>query len=86
VVDDPAVAQEDDAVGPGSQLGVMGHHDPSHSPPAGVPQQTHHRFTIDGIQRTRRFIGQQEATISHHCAGYRHPLPLTAREIIRKVG
>jgi hypothetical protein len=55
----------------------MGHHHPSHPRSTGVPQKSYHRFTIDGVQRTRRFIGQQEATIADHCPSDRHALPLT---------
>ena len=32
----------------------------------GGQDQSHHGFTIDGIQSARRFVGEEEASFTHH--------------------
>ena len=80
LVHDPAVAQEDDAIGPRGQLGIVGHHDGGHAAVAGGEDQAHHDLCIGGVERAGGLVGQEQTTFAHHGAGDGDALALTARQ------
>ena len=82
LVDDVAVAQEDDAVRPGSQLRLVGHDDTRDAPMRRGAQQAHDRLAVHGVERTRRFVGEQQPALADDRPRDRDPLALAARQLV----
>ena len=78
LVDDAAVAQEDDAVGPGRQLRLVGDDDAGDSPLRGGPQQAHDGLAVHGVERAGRLVGEQQPALADDRPCDRNPLALAA--------
>ena len=63
----------------------MGHHHDGGAFAIQAGQQFHDFFAIDRIQVTRWLVGQDEFGIAHYRAGYRDPLLLATRQLLRQV-
>ena len=83
LVDDAAVAEEDDAVGPGRELGVVGDDDAGDAALAGRPQQAHDRLAVDRVEGAGRLVGEQQPAVADDRPGDRDPLALAARQLVR---
>ena len=84
LVDDRAVAQEDDAVGPGGVAGLVGD---EHGGGAGVAaraQQPQDHLARGGVERAGRLVGEHEAARADERAGDRHALLLAAGHLVRE--
>ncbi len=82
LVDDPAVAQEDHAVGPRGELGVVGHDHGGQAAMAGGEDQAHDGLGVGGVERARGLVGQEELAVAHHGAGDGDPLALATRQLV----
>ena len=82
VVDDLAVAEEDDPVGPGSEVGVVGDDDRGDPAVARVEDHLHHGLAVRRVERPRRLVGEEEVALADHGASDRDPLALAAGELI----
>ena len=82
LVDDSAVAQEDHAVGPRGELGVVGHHHGGQAPVAGRQDQAHDGFGIGRVERAGGLVGQQELALTDHRPGDGDPLALAPRQLV----
>ena len=76
LVDDLAVAQEDDAVGPRREARLVGDDDTGDTTVGGGPQQAHDGFAVHGVERAGRLVGKQEPALADDCAGDRDSLAL----------
>ena len=76
-----SIKQVDDASGIGGIVLGMGYHDYRRTLPVQLVEQLHHLHAILGVEITSRFIGKDDARLTHHGTGYRHSLLLTAREL-----
>ena len=84
VVDEPAVAEEDDPVGPRGQLGVVGDHDAGDAAPAGSQHEPHDALAVDGVEGPGGLVRQQQPPVADHRPGDRHSLALTAGQLVGK--
>ena len=82
LVDDAAVAQEHDAVGPRGQVRLVGHDDTGDAPRGGGAQQAHDRLAVHRVERAGRLVGEQEPALADDRPGDRDPLALAARELV----
>ena len=64
LVDEAAVAEEHDTVGPRRQLRLVGDDDAGRAAAAHVAQQAHHRLAVDRVERAGRFVGQHQAALA----------------------
>jgi hypothetical protein len=83
LIDDAAVAQEDDAVGPRGQLRLVRHHDAGDAPLRRRPQQAHHGLSLNGIQGARRLVREQQPAPADDRARDRDALTLAAGQRVR---
>ena len=82
LVDDSAVAQEDHAVGPRGELGVVGHHDGGQAAVAGREDQAHDGLGVGGVERAGGLVGQEQLAVAHDGAGDGDPLALATRQLV----
>ena len=64
LVDDAAVAEEHDAVGPRRELGVVGDDDAGGAAPACVAEQPHDGLAVHRVERAGRLVGEQQAALA----------------------
>jgi hypothetical protein len=53
--------------------------------PAGGPDNLHHHLPVGGVEGTRRLVGQEQPPPPDQRPGDRDPLPLAARQLLRKM-
>ena len=82
VVDDAAVAKEDDPVGPRGEMGVVGDDDRGDAALARIGDQLHHRLAVRRVERPRRLVGKEQTAFADHGPGDRDSLALAAGELI----
>ena len=82
LVDDAAVAQEHDAVGPRRELRVVGDDDAGDAALRGGAQQAHDRLAVDRVERAGRLVGEQQPALADDRPGDRDPLALAAGELV----
>ena len=85
LVDDAAVADEDDPVGPRGELRVVGHDDRRHAALARGQDQAHDALGVRRVQRAGGLVGQQQLAFADDGAGDGHPLALAARQLVGEV-
>ncbi len=73
------------SVGPRGQLSIVGDHDAGDTPLAGGADQPHHGLTVHRVEGARWLVGEQQAAVTDHGAGDRHPLALAAGQLVREV-
>jgi hypothetical protein len=78
-----AVAQEDDAVGPGGQWRLVGDDNPGDASVRRGAQEAHDTLAVDGVERAGRLVGEQQAALADDRARDRDPLAFAARELVR---
>ena len=78
-----AVAQEDDAIGPRSQLRLVRHDDARDAALGCGAEQSHDGFTVHRVQCAGRLVREQEVAFADDRTGDRDPLTLAAGELIR---
>src|SRR5829696_1606587 len=64
LVDDVAVPQENDAVGPGCELRLVGDDDARDPALRRGPQQAHDGLAVHGVESAGRLVGQQQAALA----------------------
>ena len=77
-----AVAQEDDAVGPGSEVRLVRHDDTRDAPLRCGAQQAHDCFAVHGVERAGRLVGEQQPALADDRPGDRNALALTSRQLV----
>src|SRR5439155_4777952 len=86
LVDDRAVGQEDDPVGVGGGVRVVGDHDDGLPVLADrVAQEAQHLGAGAGVEVTGRLVGEDHLGPGHQGPGARHPLLLAAGQLGRAV-
>jgi hypothetical protein len=78
LVDDPSVTQEDDAIGPGRQPGIVRDKDSSGSRVASIAEQAHHILADHRVQRSGRLVGEHQPARPDQGASDRDTLLLAA--------
>ena len=83
-VDDPAVPQEHDPVGPGRVGGVVGHQETRAARIAVGPQQPHDDLAVDGVECARRLVSEEDPAAPHDGSRDGDALLLAAGQVVRK--
>ena len=82
LVDDDAVAQEDDPVGPGGVPRLVGDEHAGRAGVAAGAQQPQDVLAGLGVQRAGRLVGQHQPALADQRPGDRHPLLLAAGHLV----
>ena len=82
LVDDQAVAQEDDPVGPGRVPGLVGDQHPGGAGVAAAAQQAQDLLAGVGVERAGRLVGQDQPPLADDRAGDGDPLLLAAGHLV----
>ena len=82
LVDDDAVAQEDDAVGPGGVPRLVGDEHAGRAGVAAGPQQPQDLLAGVGVEGAGRLVGEDQPAVADDGAGDRDPLLLAAGHLV----
>ena len=84
LVDDAAVAQEDDSVGPRGVRGVVGHEDRRAAAVAVGAEEAHDGLAGHRVERAGRLVGEEDLAAADQRPRDRDALLLAAREVVRE--
>jgi hypothetical protein len=85
VADDQAVADFDDAFGPGRDFAVVGDEDHHVALARQFVEQRHHLGAAVAVEGAGGFVGEDDVAAVHQRPGNRHPLLLAAGQLVRAV-
>ena len=71
-----AIAQEDDSVGPRSQVRLVGYDDAGDPTPRGASKQAHDGLAVHGVQSAGGLVGEQQSAVADDRPCDRNPLAL----------
>jgi hypothetical protein len=86
IIDNPAVADFDDAFGLGGHIAVMRNENHRMAGPRQLFEQGHDLGAALAVQRPGRFVGQNNVPAIHERAGNGHALLLPTRKLVGMVG
>jgi hypothetical protein len=85
VVDETAVADEHNTVGPAGERRIVSDHDGGHAPFAGSKDKPHDGFADGRVEGAGRLVGQEQPALTDHGSCDSDTLPFATGELIGEV-